>query len=65
METTVGKERFCDIFKGRVVVVTDLPAGHGRDRRTGPMRQRAAETRRFARRPRYLALFGLLREETD
>jgi hypothetical protein len=64
METTVGKERFCDIFKGRVVVVTDLPAGHGRDLANRANESAGRGDASLRTKAEYLALFGLLLEDT-
>jgi CotH kinase protein len=63
MERAVGKERFCDIFKGRAVVVTDLPAGRSKD-----LAERANEAAgrgdaSLRTKAEYFALFGLLLEE--
>ena len=30
MDTVVDRDRFCEMFKGRAVLVPDLPAGHSR-----------------------------------
>jgi hypothetical protein len=63
MDATVGRQQFCEIFKDRAVVVTDLPAGHGRDL---ACRANAAAGRGDASlrtKAEYLALFGLLAEE--
>ncbi len=64
MERVVGKEQFCDIFKGQAVVVTDLPAGDGKD-----LAERANEAAgrgdaSLRTKAEYSALFGLLLGET-
>ena len=64
METAVGKERFCDIFKGRAVVVTDLPAGHSRDLANRANEAAGRGDASLRTKDEYLALFGLLLEET-
>jgi len=64
MEATVGKERFCDIFKGRAVVVTDLPAGRSRDLANRANEAAGRGDASLRTRAEYLALFGLLLEET-
>ena len=64
METTVGKERFCDIFNGRAVVVTDLPAGRSRDLAYRANEASGRGDASLRTKAEYLALFGLLLEET-
>src|ERR1035441_135397 len=64
METTVGKERFCDIFNGRAVVVTDLPAGRSRDLAYRANEASGRGEAPWAPRAGIFALFGLLLEET-
>ncbi len=61
METAVSRERFCAMFKGRAVVVPELPAGHSRllaHMASGLARRDDAALRTGAE---YEALFDLLR----
>lgn len=63
MDAAVGKEHFCDIFKGRAVVVTDLPAGHSRDLASRANEAAGRGDASLRTKAEYVALFGLLLEE--
>ena len=63
MDATVGRQQFCEIFKDRAVVVTDLPAGHGRDLACRANAAAGNGDASLRTKAEYLALFGLLAEE--
>jgi hypothetical protein len=60
METAVGRARFCEMFKGRAVVVPDLPAGHSRMLANVANEIAGRDDSSLRTRAEYLTLFDLL-----
>jgi CotH kinase protein len=60
METGVDRDRFCEMFKGRAVVVTDLPTGHSRVLASMANEMAGRDDASLRTRAEYLALFDLL-----
>jgi CotH kinase protein len=60
METVVGRARFCEMFKGRAVMVPDLPAGHSRMLANMASEIAGRDDSSLRTRAAYLALFDLL-----
>ncbi len=63
MDATVGKERFCQMFRARAVVVTDVPAGHSRDLANRANEAAGRGDASLRTKAEYLALFDLLLED--
>jgi hypothetical protein len=60
MDTSIGRDRFCEMFEGRAVVIAELPAGRGRVL-AHVASQRAGRDDGSLRTPaEYMALFDLL-----
>ncbi len=60
MDTTVGRDRFCEIFKDRAVVVRELPAGHSRVLANMAAEIAGRDDASLHTRAAYMALFDLL-----
>jgi hypothetical protein len=60
VDATVGKERFCQMFKGTAVVVTDLAPGHSRDLANRANEAAGRGDASLHTKAEYLALFDLL-----
>ena len=60
METGVDRDRFCEMFKGRAVVVSDLPAGQSRVLASMANEMAGRDDASLRTRAEYLALFDLL-----
>ena len=61
MDADVGRDRFCEMFKGRAVVVADLPAGRSRVLASMANQMAGHDDASLHTRAEYLALFDLLR----
>jgi len=60
MDTGVDRDRFCEMFKGRSVVVSELPAGHSRVLASMANEMAGRDDASLRTRAEYLALFDLL-----
>src|SRR4249919_2156589 len=60
MDTAVGRNRFWEMFKGRAVVVSELPAGHSRFLANVANEVAGRDDASLHTRAAYLALFDLL-----
>ena len=60
MDTGVDRDRFCEMFKGRSVVVSELPAGHSRVLASMANEMAGREDASLRTKAEYLALFDLL-----
>ncbi len=60
MNTTVDRDRFCEMFKGRAVLVSELPAGHSRVLASMANEMAGGADSSLRSRAEYLALFDLL-----
>jgi hypothetical protein len=60
MDADVGRDRFCEMFKGRAVVVPALPAGHSRVLASMASEVAGGGDASLRTRAQYLALFDLL-----
>jgi CotH kinase protein len=60
MDTGVDRDRFCEIFKGRAVVVSELPTGHSRVLASMANEMAGRDDASLRTRAEYLALFDLL-----
>jgi CotH kinase protein len=60
MDTAVGRNRFCELFKGRAVLVSELPAGHSRVLANVASETAGRDDGSLHTRAEYLALFDLL-----
>ena len=60
MDTGVDRDRFCEMFKGRAVVVSELPAGHSRVLASMANEMAGRDDASLRTRAEYLALFDLL-----
>src|SRR5215469_14374387 len=60
MNTGVDRDRFCEMFKGRSVVVSELPAGHSRVLASMASEMAGRTDASLRTRAEYLALFDLL-----
>jgi hypothetical protein len=60
MDTAVGRDRFCQMFEGRAVVVPELPAGHSRVLANVANEIAGRDDTSLRTRAEYLALFDLL-----
>jgi hypothetical protein len=60
MDTAVGRNRFWEMFKGRAVVVSELPAGHSRVLANVASEVAGRDDASLHTRAAYLALFDLL-----
>jgi len=60
MDTVVDRDRFCEMFKGRAVLVPDLPAGHSRVLASMANEMAGRDDASLRTRAEYGALFDLL-----
>jgi hypothetical protein len=60
MDTVVDRDRFCEMFKGRAVLVPDLPSGHSRVLASMANEMAGRDDASLRTRAEYLALFDLL-----
>jgi hypothetical protein len=60
MDTAVGRDRFWEMFKGRAVVVSQLPAGHGRALAAAASAMAGRDGASLRTKAEYKALYGLL-----
>jgi CotH kinase protein len=60
MDTGVDRNRFCEMFKDRAVVVSELPAGHSRVLASMANEMAGRDDASLRTRAEYLALFDLL-----
>jgi hypothetical protein len=60
MYAIVGRERFCEMFKGRTVMVPELPAGRSRVLAHTANQTAGPDDASLRTRSEYLALFDLL-----
>ena len=60
METAVGRDRFWEMFKGRAVVVSELPAGHSRTLAAAANEMAGRDGASLRTKAEYKALYGLL-----
>ena len=60
MDTAVGRDRFCEMFKGRAMVVRELPAGHSRVLANVAAEIAGRDDAALHTRAAYMALFDLL-----
>jgi hypothetical protein len=60
MDTAVGRDRFWEMFKGRAVVVSELPAGHSRALANAANEIAGRDDASLRTKAEYLALFDLL-----
>jgi hypothetical protein len=60
MDTAVGRDQFCEMFKGRAVLVSELPAGHSRVLASMANEMAGRDDASVRTRAEYLALFDLL-----
>ncbi len=60
MDTAVGRDQFCEMFKGRAVVVPELPAGHSRVLANVANEMAGRDDASLRTRAEYQALFDLL-----
>ena len=60
MHTGVDRDRFCEMFKGRAVVVSDLPAGQSRVLASMANEMAGRDDASLRTKAEYLALFDLL-----
>jgi hypothetical protein len=60
MDTAVGRDRFWEMFKGRAVVLSELPAGHSRVLANAASEIAGCDDASLRTKAEYLALFDLL-----
>ena len=60
MDTSVGRDRFCEIFEGRAVVIAELPAGRSRVLAHVASQRVGCDDGSLRTRAQYMALFDLL-----
>jgi hypothetical protein len=60
MDTAVGRDRFWEMFKGRAVVVSQLPVGHGRALAAAASAMAGRDGASLRTKAEYKALYGLL-----
>ena len=60
MDTAVGRDRFCEMFEGRAVVVPELPAGHSKVLANMANERAGRDDASLRTKAEYLALFDLL-----
>ena len=60
VDTAVGKDRFWEMFKGRAVVVSELPAGCSRALATAANEIAGRDGASLRTKAEYLALYDLL-----
>ena len=60
MDTSIGRDRFCESFEGRVVVIAKLPAGRSRVLAHVASQRAGRDDGSLRTRAEYMALFDLL-----
>src|SRR6202035_2146374 len=60
MDTAVGRDRFWEMFKGRAVVLSELPAGHSRTLAAAASEMAGRDGASLRTKAEYKALYGLL-----
>ena len=60
MDTSIGRDRFCEIFEGRAVVIAELPAGRSRILAHVASQRVGRDDGSLCTRAEYMALFDLL-----
>ena len=60
MDTSIGRDRFCEMFEGRAVVIAELPAGRGRILAHVASQRAGRDDGSLRTRAEYAALFDLL-----
>lgn len=60
MDTSIGRDRFCEMFEGRAVVITELPAGRSRILAHVASQRAGRDDGSLRTRAEYMALFDLL-----
>jgi hypothetical protein len=60
MDTSIGRDRFCEIFEGRAVVIAKLPAGRSRVLAYVASQRVGRDDGSLSTRAEYMALFDLL-----
>ena len=60
MDTSIGRDRFCEMFEGRTVVIAELPAGRSRVLAHVASQRAGYDDGSLHTRAEYLALFDLL-----
>jgi len=60
MDTSIGRDRFCEIFEGRAVVIAELPAGRSRVLAYVASQRTGRDDGSLRTRAEYMALFDLL-----
>jgi hypothetical protein len=60
MDTSIGRDRFCEMFEGRAVVIAQLPAGRSRVLAQVASQRVGRDDGSLRTRAEYMALFDLL-----
>ena len=60
MDTSIGRDRFCEMFEGRAVVIAELPAGRSRVLAHVASQRAGRDDGSLRTRAEYMALFDLL-----
>lgn len=60
MDTSIGRDRFCEMFEGRAVVIAELPAGRGRVLAHVASQRAGRDDGSLRTTAEYMALFDLL-----
>jgi hypothetical protein len=60
MTTSIGRDRFCEMFEGRAVVIAELPAGRSRVLAHVANERAGRDDGSLRTRAEYMALFDLL-----
>jgi hypothetical protein len=60
MDTSIGRDRFCEMFEGRAVMIAELPAGRSRVLAHVASQRAGRDDGSLRTRAEYMALFDLL-----